>query len=122
MTVRCTSTHKMEVDGFVLFVRNDCQDGTKFVGVHSFDRKAGKYIVPGFSNAGGYVGSVYFEFEDGGKRYVGTGSGTDPMTGEAIGSKGVAEPTDEGYVFQLFLVRSDGTEVLLRRETYTRTK
>lgn len=112
----------MDVDGFVLLVRVECEDGTNFLGLRSFDRKVNKYINAGFSNGGGYVGSVYAEFQDDAKRYVSGASTTDPVTGEAIRSRDTCEPTDEGYVFESFLIRSDGKEVLTRRETYTRGK
>ena len=53
---------------------------------------------------------------------MGNAPTTDPVTGEAILSRYACEPTDDGYVFESFLVRSDGEEVLTRRETYTRKK
>ena len=120
--VRCRSVHSMGVDGFVLFVRNDCEDGTRFLGLHSFDRRMNKYFNPGFSNGGGYVGGMYAEFQENGTRYVSKAPTTDPVTGESIQSRYVCESTDEGYVFEFFLVRNDGTEFLTVRHTYTRTK
>ena len=122
ITVSCTSVHSMEVQGFVLFVRVECEDGTDFLGLHSFDRRVHKYTNAGFSNGGGYIGSVYAEFQGDGSRYVGNAPTTDPVTGEAIRSRYACEPTDDGYIFESFLVRSDGEEVLTRRETYTRKK
>ena len=121
-TVRCTSTHSMEVGGFVLFVRETCDDGTEFLGLHSFDRKVNKYINPGFSNGSGYVGSVYAEFQGDGTQYVGSAPTTDPRAGDALRSRFVCELNDNGYVFESFLIRADGTEFLERRETYTRTQ
>lgn len=120
--VSCNSVHSMGVDGFVLFVRNECQDGTRFLGLHSFDRRVNKYFNPGFSNGGGYVGGMYAEFQSDGSRYVSNAPTTDPLTGEAIQSRYVAELTDDGYVFEYFLVRNDGTEFMTLRHTYTRTK
>ncbi len=120
--VRCNSVHSMGVDGFVLFVRNECQDGTRFLGLHSFDRRVNKYFNPGFSNGGGYVGGMYAEFQSDGSRYVSNAPTTDPLTGEAIQSRYVAELTDDGYVFEYFLVRNDGTEFMTLRHTYIRTK
>ncbi len=120
--VRCNSVHSMGVDGFVLFVRNECQDGTRFLGLHSFDRRVNKYFNPGFSNGGGYVGGMYAEFQSDGSRYVSNAPTTDPLTGEAIQSRYVAELTDDGYVFEFFLVRNDGTEFMTLRHTYARTK
>ena len=120
--VSCNSVHSMGVDGFVLFVRNECEDGTRFLGLHSFDRRVNKYFNPGFSNGGGYVGGMYAEFQSDGSRYVSNAPTTDPVTGEAIQSRYVCESTAEGYVFEFFLVRNDGTEFLTLRHTYTRTK
>ena len=120
--VRCNSVHSMGVDGFVLFVRNECQDGTRFLGLHSFDRRVNKYFNPGFSNGGGYVGGMYAEFQSDGSRYVSNAPTTDPLTGEAIQSRYVAELNDDGYVFEYFLVRNDGTEFMTLRHTYIRTK
>ncbi len=120
--VSCNSVHSMGVDGFVLFVRNECQDGTRFLGLHSFDRRVNKYFNPGFSNGGGYVGGMYAEFQSDGSRYVSNAPTTDPLTGEAIQSRYVAELTDDGYVFEYFLVRNDGTEFMTLRHTYIRTK
>ena len=120
--VSCNSVHSMGVDGFVLFVRNECQDGTRFLGLHSFDRRVNKYFNPGFSNGGGYVGGMYAEFQSDGSRYVSNAPTTDPLTGEAIQSRYVAELTDDGYVFEFFLVRNDGTEFMTLRHTYIRTK
>ncbi len=120
--VSCNSVHSMGVDGFVLFVRNECQDGTRFLGLHSFNRRVNKYFNPGFSNGGGYVGGMYAEFQSDGSRYVSNAPTTDPLTGEAIQSRYVAELTDDGYVFEYFLVRNDGTEFMTLRHTYIRTK
>ncbi len=77
--VSCNSVHSMGVDGFVLFVRNECQDGTRFLGLHSFDRRVNKYFNPGFSNGGGYVGGMYAEFQSDGSRYVSNAPTTAPM-------------------------------------------
>jgi len=120
-TVHCSSTHSMEVGGFVLFVRESCADGTEFLGLHAFDRQKQMYINPGFSNGGGYIGAAYARFVDEGDRYVmGPAPTFDPVTGEEIQSRYVCEKTEDGYIFESFLIRRDGTEFLTRRHTYTR--
>ena len=120
-TVQCSSDHTMQVDGFVLVVDVACEDGTEFMGLHSYDRGRGMYFNPGFSNGAGYVGGVFAEFSADGLSYVSRGPTPHPVTGETIEMRYAATRSPDGYLFEVFLIFEDGSEFRTLRHSYSRT-
>jgi len=120
-TVRCTSDHTMRVGGFVLVVNVACEDGTEFMGLHSYDRGREMYFNPGFSNGAGYVGGVYADFTADGESYVSRAPTPHPVTGQMIEMRYSATRTSDGYLFEVFLILDDGSEFRTLRHTYSRS-